>query len=158
MAQRIVLNGISYHGSGAVAEIVGEAQGRGFKKAFLCSDPDLLKFGVTAKVTDLLDKAGMEYEIYSEIKPNPTISNVQTGVAAFEASGADYIIAVGGGSSMDTAKAIGIIITNPEFADVRSLEGVAPTKNPCVPILAVPTTAGTAAEGHHALPRNGAAF
>ncbi|MBQ9808231.1 MAG: lactaldehyde reductase [Ruminococcus sp.] len=146
MAQRIVLNGISYHGSGAVAEIVGEAQGRGFKKAFLCSDPDLLKFGVTAKVTDLLDKAGMEYEIYSEIKPNPTISNVQTGVAAFKASGADYIIAVGGGSSMDTAKAIGIIITNPEFADVRSLEGVAPTKNPCVPIFAVPTTAGTAAE------------
>lgn len=146
MAQRIVLNGISYHGSGAVAEIVGEAQGRGFKKAFLCSDPDLLKFGVTAKVTDLLEKAGMEYEIYSEIKPNPTISNVQTGVAAFKASGADYIIAVGGGSSMDTAKAIGIIITNPEFADVRSLEGVAPTKNPCVPIFAVPTTAGTAAE------------
>ena len=146
MDQRIVLNGISYHGSGAVAEIVGEAQGRGFKKAFLCSDPDLLKFGVTAKVTDLLDKAGMEYEIYSEIKPNPTISNVQTGVAAFKASGADYIIAVGGGSSMDTAKAIGIIITNPEFADVRSLEGVAPTKNPCVPIFAVPTTAGTAAE------------
>ena len=146
MAQRIVLNGISYHGSGAVAEIVGEAQGRGFKKAFLCSDPDLLKFGVTAKVTDLLDKAGMEYEIYSEIKPNPTISNVQTGVAAFKASGADYIIAVGGGSSMDTAKAIGIIITNPEFADVRSLEGVAPTKNPCVPIFAVSTTAGTAAE------------
>lgn len=146
MAQRIVLNGISYHGSGAVAEIITEVTGRGFKKAFLCSDPDLLKFGVTAKVTDLLDKNSLAYEIYSEIKPNPTIANVQTGVAAFKASGADYIIAVGGGSSMDTAKAIGIIINNPEFEDVRSLEGVAPTKNPSVPILAVPTTAGTAAE------------
>lgn len=127
-------------------ELVTEITGRGFKKAFLCSDPDLLKFGVTKKVTDILDGASLSYEIYSEIKPNPTISNVQTGVEAFKASGADYIIAVGGGSSMDTAKAIGIIITNPEFADVRSLEGVAPTKNPCVPILAVPTTAGTAAE------------
>lgn len=146
MAQRIVLNGISYHGAGAVAEIVTEVKGRGFKKAFLCSDPDLLKFGVTAKVTKLLDENGLDYEIYSEIKPNPTISNVQTGVEAFKASGADYIIAVGGGSSMDTAKAVGIIIANPEFADVRSLEGVAPTKNPSVPILAVPTTAGTAAE------------
>ena len=146
MAQRIVLNGISYHGEGAVKEITGEITGRGFKKAFLCSDPDLLKFGVTKKVTDILDEAGLSYEIYSQIKPNPTIANVQTGVEAFKASGADYIIAVGGGSSMDTAKAIGIIITNPEFADVRSLEGVAPTKNPCVPILAVPTTAGTAAE------------
>ena len=146
MAQRIVLNGISYHGAGAVKELVTEITGRGFKKAFLCSDPDLLKFGVTKKVTDILDGASLSYEIYSEIKPNPTISNVQTGVEAFKASGADYIIAVGGGSSMDTAKAIGIIITNPEFADVRSLEGVAPTKNPCVPILAVPTTAGTAAE------------
>lgn len=146
MAQRIVLNGISYHGAGAVTEIITEVKGRGFKKAFLCSDPDLLKFGVTAKVTDLLDKNDLAYEIYSEIKPNPTIANVQTGVAAFKASGADYIIAVGGGSSMDTAKAIGIIITNPEFEDVRSLEGVAPTKNACVPILAVPTTAGTAAE------------
>ena len=146
MAQRIVLNGISYHGAGAVAEIVTEVKGRGFKKAFLCSDPDLLKFGVTKKVTDILDAENLGYEIYSEIKPNPTIANVQTGVEAFKKSGADYIIAVGGGSSMDTAKAIGIIITNPEFADVRSLEGVAPTKNPCVPILAVPTTAGTAAE------------
>ena len=146
MAQRIVLNGISYHGSGAVAEIVSEVKGRSFKKAFLCSDPDLLKFGVTKKVTDILDSENLEYEIYSEIKPNPTIANVQTGVEAFKNSGADYIIAVGGGSSMDTAKAIGIIIANPEFADVRSLEGVAPTKNPCVPILAVPTTAGTAAE------------
>ena len=146
MAQRIVLNGISYHGAGAVAEIVTEVKGRDFKKAFLCSDPDLLKFGVTKKVTDILDAENLGYEIYSEIKPNPTIANVQTGVEAFKKSGADYIIAVGGGSSMDTAKAIGIIITNPEFADVRSLEGVAPTKNPCVPILAVPTTAGTAAE------------
>ena len=146
MAQRIVLNGISYHGSGAVKEIVTEVKDRGFKKAFLCSDPDLLKFGVTKKVTDILDDENLEYEIYSEIKPNPTIANVQTGVEAFKKSGADYIIAVGGGSSMDTAKAVGIIITNPDFADVRSLEGVAPTKNPCVPILAVPTTAGTAAE------------
>lgn len=146
MAQRIVLNGTSYHGSGAVAEIVTEVNDRGFKKAFVCSDPDLIKFGVTAKITDILDKNSMPYEIYSEIKPNPTIKNVQDGVEAFKKSGADYIIAVGGGSSMDTAKAIGIIITNPEFADVRSLEGVAPTKKPCVPILAVPTTAGTAAE------------
>ncbi len=146
MAQRIVLNGTSYHGSGAVAEIITEVTARGFQKALVCSDPDLIKFGVTAKVTDLLDQNNMAYEIYSDIKPNPTIDNVQNGVAAFKASGADYIIALGGGSSMDTAKAIGIIITNPEFADVRSLEGVAPTKNPCVPILAVPTTAGTAAE------------
>lgn len=146
MAQRIVLNETSYHGSGAVAEIVNEVQSRGFKKAFLCSDPDLIKFGVTSKVTALLEKSDLPYEIYSEIKPNPTIDNVQSGVAAYKASGADYIIAVGGGSSMDTAKAIGIIINNPEFADVRSLEGVAPTKNPSVPILAVPTTAGTAAE------------
>ena len=146
MANRIVLNPISYHGRGAVESIVPEVQSRGFQKAFVCSDPDLLKFGVTKKVTDVLDKAGLEYEIYSDIKPNPTIENVQTGVAAYKASGADYIIAIGGGSSMDTAKAIGIIITNPEYADVRSLEGVAPTKNPCVPIIAVPTTAGTAAE------------
>ncbi len=146
MAQRIVLNGTSYHGSGAVAEIVTEVKSREFKKAFVCSDPDLIKFGVTAKITDILDKNSMPYEIYSEIKPNPTIKNVRDGVEAFKKSGADYIIAVGGGSSMDTAKAIGIIITNPEFADVRSLEGVAPTKKPCVPILAVPTTAGTAAE------------
>ncbi len=146
MANRIVLNEISYHGAGAIKEIVPEVQSRGFAKAFLCSDPDLLKFGVTQKVTDLLDEAGLAYEIYSNIKPNTTIENVQTGVAAFKESGADYIIAIGGGSSMDTAKAIGIIIANPEFEDVRSLEGVAPTKKPCVPIIAVPTTAGTAAE------------
>ena len=146
MANRIVLNPISYHGKGAIESIVPEVQSRGLQKAFICSDPDLLKFGVTKKVTDLLDAAGCAYEIYSNIKPNPTIENVQTGVAAFQASGADYIIAIGGGSSMDTAKAIGIIITNPEFADVRSLEGVAPTKKPCTPIFAVPTTAGTAAE------------
>ena len=146
MANRIVLNETSYHGSGAIKEIVTEAKNRGFKKAFVCSDPDLIKFGVTAKVTDLLDEAGLAYEIYSEIKANPTIENVQNGVAAFKAAQADCIVAIGGGSSMDTAKAVGIIITNPEFADVRSLEGVAPTKNPCVPIIAVPTTAGTAAE------------
>ncbi len=146
MANRFVLNETSYHGKGAIQEIATEVKGRGFKKAFVCSDPDLLKFGVTKKVTDVLEKAGIPYEIYSQIKPNPTIENVQTGVAAFKASGADCIIAIGGGSSMDTAKAIGIIIANPEFADVRSLEGVAPTKNKCVPIIAVPTTAGTAAE------------
>ena len=146
MANRIVLNTISYHGKGAIESIVPEVQSRGLKKAFVCSDPDLLKFGVTKKVTDLLDAAGCAYEIYSNIKPNPTIENVQTGVAAYKASGADYIIAIGGGSSMDTAKAIGIIITNPEFADVRSLEGVAPTKNKTVFTIAVPTTAGTAAE------------
>ena len=146
MANRFVLNETSYHGKGAIQEIATEVKGRGFKKAFVCSDPDLLKFGVTKKVTDVLENAGIPYEIYSEIKPNPTIENVQTGVAAFKASGADCIIAIGGGSSMDTAKAIGIIIANPEFADVRSLEGVAPTKNKCVPIIAVPTTAGTAAE------------
>ena len=146
MANRIVLNETSYHGAGAIKEIPAEVKTRGFAKAFVCSDPDLIKFGVTKKVTDVLDEAGLAYEIYSDIKPNPTIENVQTGVAAFKASGADYIIAIGGGSSMDTAKAVGIIITNPEFADVRSLEGVAPTKKPCVPIIAVPTTAGTAAE------------
>ena len=146
MANRIVLNPISYHGKGAIESIVPEVLSRGLKKAFVCSDPDLLKFGVTKKVTDLLDAAGCAYEIYSNIKPNPTIENVQTGVAAYQASGADYIIAIGGGSSMDTAKAIGIIITNPEFADVRSLEGVAPTKNKTVFTIAVPTTAGTAAE------------
>ena len=146
MAQRIVLNGTSYHGAGAILEISNEMKARGFKKAFVCSDPDLIKFGVTAKVTDLLSKENPPYEIFSEIKANPSIKNVQDGVAAYKASGADCIIAVGGGSSIDTAKAIGIIITNPEFADVKSLEGVAPTKNPCVPILAVPTTAGTAAE------------
>ncbi|WP_167958255.1 lactaldehyde reductase [Anaerosporobacter faecicola] len=146
MANRIVLNEISYHGTGAIQNIKDEVKTRGFKKAFVCSDPDLVKFKVTNKVTDVLDQAGFAYELYSNIKPNPTIENVQTGVAAFKASGADYIIAIGGGSSMDTAKAIGIIIKNPEFEDVRSLEGVAPTKNPCVPIIAVPTTAGTAAE------------
>ena len=146
MANRIVLNEISYHGKGAINEIAAEVKGRGFAKAFVCSDPDLIKFGVTAKVTDVLDAAGLAYEIYSDIKANPTIENVKNGVEAFKASGADYIIAIGGGSSMDTAKAVGIIIANPEFADVRSLEGVAPTKNKCVPIIAVPTTAGTAAE------------
>lgn len=146
MANRFVLNETSYHGKGAVQEIATEAKGRGFKKAFVCSDPDLLKFGVTKKVLDVLDEAGLAYEVYSEIKPNPTIENVQTGVAAFKASGADYLVAVGGGSSMDTAKAIGIIIENPDFADVVSLEGVAPTTKKSVPIFAVPTTAGTAAE------------
>lgn len=146
MANRFVLNETSYHGAGAIKEIATEVKGRGFKKAFVCSDPDLIKFNVTKKVTDVLDNAGIDYEIYSNIKANPTIENVQAGVEAFKASGADCIIAIGGGSSMDTAKAIGIIIKNPEFADVRSLEGVAPTKNKCVPIIAVPTTAGTAAE------------
>ena len=146
MANRIVLNETSYHGAGAIREIANEVKTRGFAKAFVCSDPDLIKFGVTKKVTDVLDEAGLAYEVYSNIKPNPTIENVQTGVATFKASGADYLIAIGGGSSMDTAKAIGIIINNPEFEDVRSLEGVAPTKKPCVPIIAVPTTAGTAAE------------
>ena len=146
MANRFVLNERSYHGKGAIQEIANEAKGRGFQKAFVCSDPDLLKFGVTKKVTDVLEAAGLDYEIYSNIKANPTIENVQTGVAAFEKSGADYLIAIGGGSSMDTAKAIGTIAANPEFADVRSLEGVADTKNPAKPIIAVPTTAGTAAE------------
>ena len=146
MAYRFNLNETSYHGSGAIKEIANEAKGRGFKKAFVCSDPDLIKFNVTKKVLDVLDEAGLAYEVYSDIKANPTIENVQHGVAAFKASGADYIIAIGGGSSMDTAKAIGIIITNPEFEDVRSLEGTAPTKNACTPIIAVPTTAGTAAE------------
>ena len=146
MANRISLNPTSYHGAGAVKEIVTEAKGNGFTKAFVASDPDLVKFGVTAKVTDLLDEAKIPYEVYSNIQPNPPIENVTAGVEAYKASGADFIIAIGGGSSMDTSKAIGIIITNPEFADVRSLEGVAPTKNPCVPIFAVPTTAGTAAE------------
>ncbi|MBQ8490024.1 MAG: lactaldehyde reductase [Pseudobutyrivibrio sp.] len=146
MANRISLNPTSYHGAGAIQEVVNEINGNGFKKAFVASDPDLIKFGVTGKVTDLLDKANIPYEVYSDIKPNPTIENVKNGVEAFKKSGADCIVAIGGGSSMDTSKAIGIIITNPEFADVRSLEGVAPTKNPCVPIIAVPTTAGTAAE------------
>jgi lactaldehyde reductase len=141
-----MLNETSYHGSGAIQEIATEAKAHGFKKALVCSDPDLIKFGVTAKVTDILDKNGLEYELYSEIKPNPTIDNVKHGVETFKKSGADYLIAIGGGSSMDTSKAIGIIIANPEFEDVRSLEGVAPTKKPCVPIIAVPTTAGTAAE------------
>ena len=143
---RFVLNETRYHGKGAINEIAPEIGARGFAKAFVCSDPDLIKFGVTKKVTDVLDAANIPYEIFSDIKPNPTIENVQNGVAAFKASGADCIVAIGGGSSMDTAKAIGIIITNPEFADVRSLEGVAPTKNKCTPIIAVPTTAGTAAE------------
>ena len=146
MVNRIVLNEISYHGAGAIREIPAEVKGRGLHKAFVCSDPDLVKFKVTDKVLDVLKEAGLGYELYSNIKPNPTIENVQTGVAAFKASGADYIIAIGGGSSMDTAKAIGIIIANPGFEDVRSLEGVAPTKKPSVPIIAVPTTAGTAAE------------
>ncbi len=146
MANRIILNGTSYHGAGAIKAIPDEVIGRGFKKAFVCSDPDLIKFGVTAKVTSLLDEKNLAYELYSDIKPNPTIENVQNGVAAFKKSGADYIIAVGGGSSMDTAKAIGIIINNEDFADVRSLEGLANTKNPAVPTIAVATTAGTAAE------------
>jgi lactaldehyde reductase len=146
MPNRFILNETSYHGAGAIQEIATEAIARGYKKAFVCSDPDLVKFGVTQKVLDVLDKAQIVYELYSNIKPNPTIENVQTGVAAFQASGADYLIAIGGGSSMDTAKAIGIIIANPDFADVTSLEGVAPTKNKSVPIFAVPTTAGTAAE------------
>ena len=146
MADRIVLNPISYHGHGAIDNIVPELKARGFKKVFLTSDADLVKFGVTAKVTDLLDKAGFPYTVYSDIKPNPTIENVKGGVEAFKASGADCMIALGGGSSMDTAKAIGIIINNPEFADVRSLEGVAPTKKHAVFTIAVPTTAGTAAE------------
>ena len=146
MANKIVLNETSYHGAGAIKEITVEAKNRGFKKAFVCSDPDLVKFNVTSKVTDLLKAENMEFEVYSDIQPNPTIENVQNGVAAFKKSGADYIISIGGGSSMDTAKAIGIIITNPEFEDVRSLEGLSATKNPCVPTFAVPTTAGTAAE------------
>ncbi len=146
MADRIILNPVSYHGKGAIKEIPALAAARGWKHIFVCSDPDLVKFGVTAKVTDLLDEAKIAYTVYSGIKPNPTIENVKDGVAAFKACCADSIIAIGGGSSMDTAKAIGIIITNPEFEDVRSLEGVAPTKNHAVPTVAVPTTAGTAAE------------
>ena len=146
MVNRFILNETSYHGAGAIASIADEAKGRGFKKAFVCSDPDLVKFGVTQKVLDVLEKNGLAYELYSNIKPNPTIENVQTGVEAFKKAETDYLIAIGGGSSMDTAKAIGIIINNPDFADVRSLEGVADTKNKAVPIFAVPTTAGTAAE------------
>ena len=143
---KFMLNETSYHGAGAITAVVDEIKARGFAKAFVATDPDLIKFGVAAKVTDLLDAANIPYTVFSDIKPNPTIENVQSGVEAFKAAEADCIVAIGGGSSMDTAKAIGIIITNPEFADVRSLEGVAPTKNPCVPIIAVPTTAGTAAE------------
>ncbi len=146
MANRFVLNETSYHGKGAIGAVATEIKARAFKKALVCSDPDLIKFGVTKKVTDVLDSAEIPYEIFSDIKPNPTIENVQNGVAAFKASGADCIVAIGGGSSMDTSKAIGIIIENPEFSDVRSLEGVADTKNKCTPIIAVPTTAGTAAE------------
>ena len=145
MANRFILNETSYHGAGAIQSIADEVKARGYKKAFVCSDPDLVKFGVTKKVLDVLEGAGLDYELYSNIKPNPTIENVQTGVETYKKSGADYLIAIGGGSSMDTSKAIGIIINNPEFEDVRSLEGVAPTKNKSVPILAVPT-AGTAAE------------
>ena len=146
MVNRFVLNETSYHGAGAIQVIPDEIKGRGFKKAFVCSDPDLIKFNVTKKVTDILDDADIAYEIYSQIKANPSVDNVKTGVEAFKASGADCIIAIGGGSSMDTAKAIGIIIANPDFGDVISLEGVADTKNKSVPIIAVPTTAGTAAE------------
>ena len=146
MSNRIMLNETSYHGAGAIREIPAEAKARGFKKALIACGPSILKHGVVAKVTDLMDAEGLEYAVYSDIKANPTIENVQAGVEAFKAAGADYIIAIGGGSPMDTAKAIGIIVNNPEFADVRSLEGVAPTKKPCVPIIAVPTTAGTAAE------------
>ena len=146
MANRINLNATSYHGAGAIAEIANEAKAHGFKKAFVCSDPDLIKFNVTSKVTDILTANGLDYELYSDIKPNPTIENVKHGVEAFKASGADYLIAIGGGSPQDTCKAIGIIQRNPEFADVRSLEGLSPTRQPSVPIFAVPTTAGTAAE------------
>ncbi len=146
MASRIVLNNISYHGKGAIENIVPELKARGKKKVFVCTDASLVKFGVSKKVTDLLDKAGLAYEVYSDIKPNPTIENVQNGVAAFKKAEADSIVAIGGGSAMDTAKAVGIIINNPEFADVRSLEGVAPTKSHAVFTIAVPTTAGTAAE------------
>ena len=143
---KFVLNETSYHGAGSISAVPAEITARGFKKAFVATDPDLVKFGIAQKVTDLLEKDNIEYALYTDIKANPTIENVQNGVKAFKDCGADCIVAIGGGSSMDTAKAIGIIITNPEFADVRSLEGVAPTKNPCVPIIAVPTTAGTAAE------------
>lgn len=146
MADRIVLNNISYHGKGAIENIASELKARGKKKVFVCTDSSLVKFGVSKKVTDLLDKAGIEYEVYSDIKPNPTIENVQNGVSAFKRAEADSIVAIGGGSAMDTAKAVGIIINNPEFANVRSLEGVAPTKKHAVFTIAVPTTAGTAAE------------
>lgn len=141
-----MLNQTSYHGAGAIKEIPAEVKANGFSKALICCGPTLIKHGVVAKVTDLLDAEGLAYDIYSDIKPNPTIENVVEGVKKFKECGADYLIAIGGGSPMDTSKAIGIIINNPEFADVRSLEGVAPTKKACVPIIAVPTTAGTAAE------------
>ena len=143
---RFVLNGMSFHGHGAIQEIPGIIASKGFKKAFVASDPDLIKFGVTKKVTDLLEKNGIAYELYSDIKPNPTIENVQHGVDAYRASGADFMITIGGGSSMDTGKGIGIIVNNPEYYDVRSLEGVAPTKNRTVFTIAVPTTGGTGAE------------
>lgn len=143
---KFMLNETSYHGAGAITAIPDEIKNRGFKKVFVTSDPDLVKFGIVKKVTDLLEKANIDYTLYTDIKANPTIENVQHGVEEFKAAGADCIVAIGGGSAMDTSKAIGIIITNPEFSDVRSLEGVAPTKKPCVPIIAVPTTAGTAAE------------
>ena len=146
MANRIMLNQTSYHGAGAIQELPAEVKSRGLKKALICCGPTLLRHGVIARVTDVLDAAGLSYEIFSDIKPNPTIANVTDGVAAFKAAGADYLIAIGGGSPMDTSKAIGIIINNPEFADVRSLEGVAPTKKHAVFTIAVPTTAGTAAE------------
>ena len=146
MANRMILNETSYFGAGSISKIVTEAKKRAFKKALVVTDPDLIKFGVTKKVLDVLDENGLAYEVYSDIKPNPTVENVKTGVQAFKDAGTDYLIAIGGGSSMDTAKAIGIIINNPEFSDVISLEGVAPTKKPAVPIIAVPTTAGTAAE------------
>ncbi|MCR5822794.1 MAG: lactaldehyde reductase [Lachnospiraceae bacterium] len=143
---RFVLNGVSYHGHGAIKEIPGIIKSKGFKKAFVASDPDLIKFGVTAKVTSLLEENGIAYALYSDIKPNPTIENVQSGVKAYKESGADFMITIGGGSSMDTGKGIGIIVNNPEYADVRSLEGVAPTKNRTVFTIAVPTTGGTGAE------------
>lgn len=146
MSNRFMLNETSYHGHGAIENIVPEIHARGFKKALVCTDPDLIKFGVSTKVIDLLTKNNISFEVYSNIKANPTIENVKGGVEACKKAGADFIVAIGGGSAMDTAKAIGIIITNPEFSDVRSLEGVAPTKKPCLPIIAVATTAGTAAE------------
>ena len=143
---RFVLNGISYHGHGAIQEIPGIIKARGLKKAFVASDPDLVKFNVTSRVTDLLKENGIDFEVYSDIKPNPTIENIQHGVDAYKASGADFMITIGGGSSMDTGKGIGIIVNNPEYYDVRSLEGVAPTKNRTVFTIAVPTTGGTGAE------------
>lgn len=146
MANRIILNETSYHGAGAINHLVEEVKSRGFKKGFLCTDKDLIQFGIAAKVTKVLEEAGLAYEIFSDIKANPTIQNVQDGVNAYKDAKADYIIALGGGSSIDTAKAVGIIITNPEYSDVRSLEGAVATPNKCVPIIAVPTTAGTAAE------------